>query len=151
MRFLKYLWFLAFGRTDTGLFVYWTGKRWRAVDPIVVWRAIDQDPEFNPERHLPAIDRGDVEALGVAAAAVRRIFGIPAFEAGGLPERPCVDLLDQYYAYVASLKKSTETPPTSPPAMERPDLDESTTPPAADCSSTSTGPNCDMPPASSAA
>jgi len=151
MRFLKYLWFLLFGRTDTGLFVYWTGKQWRAADPIVVWRAIDQDPEFNPERHLPAIDRGELDALGIAAAAVRRIFDIPPFEHGGLAERPCVDLLDQFYRFVASLKKSTEIPLTSPPPTDPPSSDGSTMPPAAACSSTSSEPKSEKPPESSAA
>lgn len=152
MRFLKYLWFCIFGRTETGIFVYWTGQKWSAADPIVVFRGLIDDPEFDDETHCPAMDRGDLNAIGVAARAVRRVFDVPEFSRGGLSERECVELLESYYAFVADLKKSTETPPTSPsPTASAPLVEPSATEPDAACSSTLTEQKCDTQPGLSVA
>lgn len=150
-RFLSYLWMVSFGRKERGIFRFWDGRRWRTADPIPTWRALADDPEFLAETHLTLVDGGDLESVGIVGRAVRRAFGVPEFNQGGLTERQCVDLLESYYSFIDSLKKKQDTLSTSPSPTVPPSSAESTTPPAADCFSTSSEPKPDSPLASSGA
>ena len=103
------------------IFAYHDGVRRRYADPIVVWRAIESDPEFDPTRHFGEMDRGDGEAFQVATRMVRRVFDLPAFDTAtgrGLTEFQVTKLLWDFIAYTEAVKKNIGPPPTAPSPTE---------------------------------
>lgn len=102
--------------TDMGraIFHYWDGSGERRADPLVLWQALQNDPEFVFEKHLPGADRGEVESLLVCQNAVQRAFSVPTFESGGLTQLESLELLQSYLEYLDALKKNGVTLPISP-------------------------------------
>lgn len=139
------------------IFVYFDGHRHRRGDPIAIYRGLKDDPQFNLDVHPGEAEEGDLEALGIMAGAVRRVFGVKSADEGGLTEMECAELLRGYLDYTGSLKKNSSTPPMplsptitpTPPASLGEQVEEmadSITNSTADSSSTATGPNSDIPP-----
>lgn len=122
------------------IFRFWDGQRDRAADPLVVFRALLEHPEFDWEKTplLLEIDDPKIsgDALRVTADAVRKAFGVRDLLDGGLTEGECTQLLIQFTAYIGALKKSTSSPPTSPDATEPKPSERSTTKPSSDSGST---------------
>jgi hypothetical protein len=116
------------------IFRFWDGLQLRRVDPIVVARGLAAHPEFSESTHLPLCDAGDIDAIATTAGAVRDVFGVPPFADGGLAELECLAVLNDFQHWLFSLKKNTNTLPTSPPDTggtqdETPPGDTSTTRP----------------------
>lgn len=101
-------------RRRRAIFSFWDGSSQRSVDPMVVYRALQQHPRFNWSVHPVLIDTGDLDALNVTADAVRFAFDIPGFAFGGLTEAECVTLLTQFVVYLDALKKSGSPAPILP-------------------------------------
>ena len=121
------------------IFGFWDGRRWRRVDPLPVLRALDADPEFNTSRDPGLIDRGDEEARGRALSAVKRAFGVEAFDGQkGLTETELLLLLVEFWDFCADLKKKASHLPTSQPSTEPAPSVESTTVCEWDCGCAST-------------
>ena len=99
------------------IFRFWDGKRTRSVDPMKVWCLLLDDPAYLMDKHNVLIDAGDLEAQGIAIAAVRRAFGVTAYEQGkgGLTHTETLSLLLAFFLYLEELKKSTDPTPISPP------------------------------------
>lgn len=96
------------------IFRYWDGQKERAIDPFVAWKAIQDDPEYLSRKHDAAIDRGDLEAQGIAVACVQKAFHVKPLADGGLTHAEALGLLLAFYVYLDALKKNTEPPVTSP-------------------------------------
>lgn len=132
------------------VFTYFDGLKARSADPIVVFRMLKDDKTFNMDVHPALVDAGDVDAIGITAAAVRSAFGVKSLDAGGLTEQECVALLLDYFAWVEDVKKKLSGPVTSPESTAMPlppaclENPENSTP---DCSSIVTGQSSDIPPA----
>ena len=124
------------------IFRYWDGRRLRKIDPMAVLRALRADKNYDQAVHLPQVDAGDEEAIRITANAVRSAFGAPAFADGGLSELELCGVLVDFLTFLATLKKSTDTPQNSPEAAEpmQPSpspADDSTTKQPLECTSTS--------------
>ena len=133
------------------IFRFWDGRRIRGADPIAVLRALRADPEYDQEVHLPLVDAGDEEAIRIAANAVRRAFGVAAFEAGGLSELELLGVLMDFITFTLALKKNTgPTPSSSEPFRSTSSggtPGPETTNGQSDCTSTLTESRCDGRPA----
>jgi hypothetical protein len=104
------------------IFKFYDGEKLRGVDPLLVWRLIMTHPDFNPEVHGPAFDKGDVEAWKIVLKCARDAFEIPPFtETGkpGLTEQELSSLFKRFLAYCDDLKKSFETSQPSLPSTEQ--------------------------------
>lgn len=135
-------------KREREIFRFWDGKKTRAADPLEIWLALKNDPEFNYDTTPGFVDAGDTEAIKVTIGAIRRIFGVKTLEQGGLTSQECLELLAVYFLYEESLKKSTSEPatPQSPTGSES--SDKSTTPPDLGSSSIPNVPSLDTPLAS---
>jgi len=116
-------------KREREIFRFWDGGRTRTADPLAIWIALHDDPEFNYDTTPAFVDAGDIAAIKTTVGAVRRIFGLKSFEAGGLTSQECLELLAVYFLYEESLKKSTSEPatPQSPTGSES--SSQSTMPP----------------------
>lgn len=103
--------------SDRGIFVYWDGQKKRYGDPIEIIRKLRDDPEFVFDRHMEEIKEEDLDAIGIAARAVRRAFDIPTLAEGGLTEAECVGILASNADFGAMLKKNGSGPPISLPTV----------------------------------
>lgn len=122
---IRYLIFRLLDRRS-GLFRFHDGRRWRAVDPFTVHRALLTHPTFNLD-DLGAIQaeaenpkEKEFSVWRTAEDAVRDVFGIPPFSKGGLTSENCLLVLAEFQEYVTGQKKSGNPPPTSPPVTEPP-------------------------------
>lgn len=114
MAFLLFFRWLFGGRqASRQIFRFWDGQRDRAADPLVIYRAIETDPQFNVEVDSALLEAGDSEATVRAVGAVQRAFGVKDFDHGGLLESEALALLVEFYEFLALLKKSTSDTPTS--------------------------------------
>jgi hypothetical protein len=99
-----------------GLFRFSDGVRVRSIDPIEALMGFEKQPQFLHDKHPRKAQDGDLESLKIVAEAVRLAFGIPEFtEVGkpGLTVRECFELYCVFSRYLSSLKKSTNSTPTS--------------------------------------
>lgn len=110
-------------RPKREIFRFFDGTHERSADPIKVLRSIAADHEFNPESHFDLAQAGDLEAQAVTIAAARRIFALAEFSdvdgrAAGTTDGEALGILSDFAEYVATLKKSTNGPPTLLSATE---------------------------------
>lgn len=131
------------------IFAFWDGCRERKADPLAIWRALNDHPQFVVDQHLPAVERGDLAAIGITVNAVRGAFGVATLEGGGLTDQECLELLAGFLLWVADQKKSTNFPPILPSATALESSGTSTTPLTVDSSGIASAPNCGTPGASS--
>jgi len=110
----------AFGKIDEShraIFRYWDGLRERAADPLEIWMAIDNDPEFIGDKHPQAVDDGESEASRIMGEMICRAFKVKAFDgSAGLTLQERLALWSVFCGYADDLKKSTSPWPTPPPA-----------------------------------
>ncbi len=104
-----------------GLFRYHDGQTYRWLDPFTTWRAICHHPTYDLEVHPAACDDArepeTTEAIGIISA----LFDVQRFDGRtgrGLNDWEILGLLEQLLGHLASLKKNTSRPPTSPPPTE---------------------------------
>ena len=104
------------------VFRFFDGKQIRAVDPFMVYRALDSHPRFKWD-HLPMTDEGDVAATDLVVSAAREVFGIPPYEEGvdSLTAAEVLDVLASFGEWIESQKKTFDRGLTSsPPAAGTP-------------------------------
>lgn len=114
-------WFRRRAERDRMIFRFWDGRRFRSIDPIHVYMALETDEAFIPARHLPLVDSGDSEGISVTCAAVRRVFGVQGYDAitgRGLTLGEQLGLLNEFYWFIDQQKKSGEPSRTSPPSSD---------------------------------
>jgi len=150
-----WLWILTrLGRDPRGLFVFFDGRRWRAVDPLSVARQLFTHAEFDwdetPQLLLTGQSLMQLEAFRVIGEAVRTAFAVRAVSAGGLSDRECLELLTAFRTYLGDVKKNGSLFPISQDSMESPSADRCDMKPESDCGSTCTG-ACSERPGSAAA
>ena len=113
---------------ERSIFGFWDGQKWRRVDPLPVFRALDSDPEFNSSRDAQAADEGDPAACARAVAATRRAFNLPEFDGTrGLTETECLLLLADFWQFCGDIKKKANPSQISRPVTE-PDQTQGWTP-----------------------
>ena len=101
------------------IFAFWDGKRDRKADPLAAYRALKADPDFNIDVDTELVaSAGDLESSAKMANAVRRSFGVPRFEDGGLTESECNTLFWAFMLYLNEKKNTDEPPLTSPEPTE---------------------------------
>lgn len=125
------------------IFRYWDGLRWRRKDPIEIMRALIEHPTFDGETDpvLAVEGKGRIalEASARCRQAVQEIFEAQPYNektGKGLTEGESYGLLMQFGEYTGALKKNGNEPPTSSVDTRSTSLDESTTKPSSDCTST---------------
>ncbi len=116
---LNWLRRLIFNR-HRAIFTYWDGTRLRAIDPIVAYRRLKSDPEFDDTVHLDRMEQGNLEALDVVLSATRRAFHLTEWTENqpGLTVFETRDLIVSFVLYLDALKKNGSLLQTSPAAME---------------------------------
>ncbi len=132
-------WFWKSPERKREIFCYWDGCKARSADPLVVYRLLKDDKEFNIDVHPAFVDEGDMDAIRVTAAAVRSAFGVKSLDAGGLTEQECITLLLDYFGWVEQKKNNSSPPPTLQPDTDTtppPDSPETATSLPAGCTST---------------
>ena len=123
-------WFLRwlFNR-NRDIFKYFNCQRVVKADPLVLWRALQQNEDYRQEDFkllkAPALRN---EIIGKLAGIVRQVFGVQLPEDGGLTELECLELLQSFILYAGLQKKSTEPMPTLPETTEPEHSDESIQP-----------------------
>ena len=102
------------------IFRFWDGYCMRGADPIVVLRALLQDPQFDADIHVTAAEAGQLDARDITIAATRRALGVSAWSEStpGLTDMETWTLLVQFLAYCESLKKSGSLFPNLPVPTE---------------------------------
>jgi len=132
------------------IFRYWDGKKERAIDPIVVFNRLDDDPVFVMERHARLIESKNEkearEAIDVTAAAVCRAFQVSDYNEKakeGLTVTERIDLLTEFLLYADTLKKNINTTPTLPQPTESQSSDTSTMNVTLGSGEMPVAPNCD--------
>ena len=106
-------------KRERDIFPFWDGKRDRKADPLAAYRALKADPEFNIDVDTELVaSAGDLDSSAKMAAATRRAFGVPPFEAGGLTEGECNTLFWAFMLYLNEKKNTDEPPLTSPEPTE---------------------------------
>lgn len=92
------------------LFRFWNGSRFVSVDPFIILRKLLKTDKFDPDADLKKLEIPDAkiitEKIGFIAEGVREIFDLPAFEAGGLTELECVQLLMEFSGFLENVKKN---------------------------------------------
>lgn len=127
------------------IFPFWDGKRDRQADPMAVYRRLVKHERFNLQTHPALVEAGDLDAMECAATATRDAFGIDGFEAGGLTDTECLDLMVEFFVWVDDVKKNISTLPTSPLPTEPEPSAISTGSSGADSPGTWSGQNYERP------
>lgn len=145
-----WLWLLTrLGQDPRGLFVFFDGHCWRAVDPLQAARDLFSHPEFDWDETPKMLMTGhatiQLEAFRLIGCAVRTAFEIPAVQSGGLTERECLDLLTGFRQYLGDVKKNGSLFQTSSDSTEHLSADGSPTNPVSDSGSTAAELSCEPP------
>ncbi|MFO1040975.1 MAG: hypothetical protein U0941_04270 [Planctomycetaceae bacterium] len=145
-----WIWLLTrLGQDPRGLFVFFDGCRWRAVDPLQVTRDLFSHPQFDWDETPKLLMTGkatvQLEAFRLIGCAVRSAFGIPGVDSGGLTERECLDLLTGFRQYLGDVKKNGSLFPTLSDSTDQPSAEESPTKPDSDSGSTVVERSCELP------
>lgn len=128
-------------RKARDIFEYYDGVKARWIDPLVAYEAIFSDPECNVSRDFADADT-DNEAFCRVLAMTCRVFDVNPWkdDTPGLTRDEVNTLLSRFFTFMAGLKKKQDPSPTpsEPMDMESPpmDVDNSTTPPESESSST---------------
>lgn len=166
-----WMWILqAIGFDPRGIFTFYDGRQYRRIDPMVAARrlwsitipqkpmpgmdspdAVIPDVPFSMQDLMKDIASGDVgrfdHACQTAGMVARQVFDLNLFDAGGLTELECVELLGRFDDYIGDVKKNSSGSPISAPSTGFPE--NSPTSSNSDSGSTSNDSNFE-PPASSA-
>lgn len=134
-------------RRSRMIFKYWDGKRTRLADPMVIYRELMANDEFQMD-DLKLITVKDLfpKIVGRLAKVARDVFKLKTVEEGGLTDMEAVQNLRAFIEYSGFQKKSTESPQTSPQSTEptvSPDSQDvsDTNDPSASCSTSIESPS----------
>lgn len=103
---------------ERAIFHYFDGLHERTADPLAALLAMRSDEKFDLETHGTLVDAGDLEAIEIAAGAMRRVFDLPPFEHGGPTNAECVSLLYDFVEFLDALKKNGNGSVTTPPPTD---------------------------------
>lgn len=113
------------------VFKFWNGHRTVYADPMVLWRALQQNEDFREDDFkLMKVDALQNKLIGKVAGVTRSVFGVGTVEERGLTELECLDLLKAFIAYSGFQKKSGEQMQTLPSIAEPESSDNSTPEPS---------------------
>lgn len=133
---------------ERAIFSFFDGKKTRKADPMVVYRALVDDPVFNIEVDSSLVlEANDLEASARMSAVIRKAFGIAAFDDGGLTEGECDSLFYAFMDWLTEKKNSGSqplTPPTCSESSLQPEHSATPTNPASGCGSIATESNPDV-------
>lgn len=99
-----------------GIYRFWDGEQWRYADPLRIWQGIFRHPTVNFVRDLEAVDEGIEPTTTEVLNGICEIFAVQRFDDAtrrGLTSWELVDMLNEYFAWLESQKKSTSSGPTS--------------------------------------
>lgn len=109
------------------VFKFWNGHRTVYADPMVLWRALQQNEDFREDDFkLMKVDALQNKLIGKVAGVTRSVFGVGTVEERGLTELECLDLLKAFIAYSGFQKKSGDQMPILPSIAEPESSDNST-------------------------
>ena len=105
------------------LFSFWDGRRLVRVDPVVIFRRMSENAEFDAvndfKRLGNPVAKYRVKAIGHMANVARNVFQLPVFDGvHGLTENELVHLVLKFQGEMAELKKNTQPTPEQSPSME---------------------------------
>jgi len=131
------------------IFRYWDGRRERAIDPLVAWARMWEDPQCDPQRDFGPATGMSGEGLPVdfdpaardrVLAMARRMFDVQEFSEStpGLTIDETFSLLWTFIGFMNAIKKKRAPLPTMSPPTPSPTSEGSTTRPASDSTSTGT-------------
>lgn len=106
---------------DRNLFEYWDGTEKRVGDPLHLYRMMQNDPEFRVDVHPMLCDEGDDDAIEITLTAIRRAFGIQAFDPvamTGLTQAETLQLWVAFCYWMDDVKKNTNPLPTLPQSTD---------------------------------
>jgi hypothetical protein len=122
---------------ERDIFEFWDGNQTRRVDPLPIWHTIWQTEDIEGLLKR-AGDSREAEAVVELTQLARMWFCVPPYQdgVGGLTELEAERLLDRFFAYCMELKKK-HGPLPMPWRIQANWISsaQSTTPPAADSSS----------------
>ncbi len=130
------------------IFKYWGGDRYRRIDPVRAYFALQEHPTFNAAVHLKLCDAGDPEGTRITCEAVREVFEVDSYEPAhprGLTLGEQLGLLLAFYDYLDAQKKTGGSSLTSRSSTEESTCsgcNGTTTEPSSDCGAAATGPTC---------
>ena len=87
------------------IFHFWDGERDRAIDPLLAWGRMWEDPECKIDEDLPGWQRNELECVQRIYRCVCRMFDLKDYDHGGLTLIETLDLFKQYLTYTDNLKK----------------------------------------------
>lgn len=109
------------------VFKFWNGHRTVYADPMVLWRALQQNDDFREDDFkLMKVDALRNGIIAKVAGVTRVVFGVGTVEERGLTELECLDLLKAFIAYSGFQKKSGEAMPTLQSTVGQQSSDDST-------------------------
>lgn len=121
---------------DRDIFEFWDGAQMRRIDPLQVWYKFWATEDIQGLMDKAA--RGEAESVQELTAVTRELFCVPPYkpDVGGMTELEVQRLLMNFLEYCGELKKKHGLLPL-PWQMLAPSIssDPSTTPPAAESSS----------------
>lgn len=127
-------------------FVYWDGRKYREIDPLVAYRQLMTHPTFNWEEEArnALSDNATVvmQAYQSIAEVVREVFQVETVGNGGLTEAACYQLLARFAQFGNRQKKSSSHLPISGQSTVETSIDSA---PQNDLDSTSTSNGNDSP------
>jgi len=97
------------------IFSYWNGSKIVKADPMVLWRSLQQHPEFSEvDFRMMKVDALRDSLVNKLANVVRDVFDIKQPESGGLTELESLEVLRSFIEYTGFQKKSGDQTQTSP-------------------------------------
>ena len=109
------------------VFKFWNGHRTVYADPMVLWRALQQNEDYREDDFkLMKVDALREKIIGKVAGVTRSVFGVGTVEERGLTELECLDLLKAYLLYSGFQKKSGEQTLTLQSTADQKSSDDST-------------------------
>jgi hypothetical protein len=116
---------------DRLIFNYWDGKEVVRVDPIVLYKKMqEKGPEMSIDIKVAhSMSKDANTAHSSLVKKIRDIFGVKAYEEGGLTELETTQLLDHFLLFCHLLKKNSSPSPTSPTETSSPSEPSSEGPP----------------------
>lgn len=118
------------------IFAFWDGSQSRRVDPLPVWYRLWQTDDI--DTLMQRAGNNELEAAADIVRLTRELFGVTDYDpatGGGLTELETQKLLMDFLLYCDELKKKHGPLPIPWQKLAPKSLEPSTTPPAADSSS----------------
>ncbi len=138
-------------RRNKRIFRFWNGSKMVGIDPIEAFRKLDAHSEFDFDSIGFRMEEGDLEAIRIVCDAAQQTFGVKPWgvdasgRESGLTIEEQIELVGQFCAYCAELKKNIALSPTQRPSTAPETSQTSSMSDFADSGSTSTDPKSASP------